>query len=84
MKLNINQSATPSIMSSKGGGTRGRSPPNSKSAKPGEKRIELKTPRSIDKHKKNLQAKLKKAMEENVRLKNQNSYLNEINQKHLD
>jgi hypothetical protein len=58
MKLNFSQP------------TRGRSPPNSKQVKTGEKRIELKTPRSIEKHKKNLQGKLKRAMEENVRLKN--------------
>lgn len=42
------------------------------------------TPRSIEKHKKNLQAKLKKAMEENVRLKNHNKSLKETNQTYLD
>lgn len=83
MKLNLSQAVNPSIL--KGGApTRGRSPPNSKQVKTGEKRIELKTPRSIEKHKKGLQAKLKRAMEENVRLKNQNGFLKETNQKHLD
>ncbi len=42
------------------------------------------TPRSIEKHKKNLTNKLKRAMEENLRIKAQNKSLKDVNQKYID
>lgn len=77
MKLNL--SAKPGsgmgILTTGKGGKRGRS----KSRGNQRKGIELKTPRSIDKHKKNMQGKLKKAMEENVRHKMELNLLQEQN-----
>jgi hypothetical protein len=42
------------------------------------------TPRSIDKQKKILQTKLKKVMEDNLRLKAHNRTLKDTNEKYLD
>ena len=67
MKLNL--SAKPGsgmgILTTGKGGKRGRS----KSRGTQRRGIELKTPRSINKHKEGFQVKLRKAMEENVRHK---------------
>lgn len=43
----------------------------------------MSTPRSIEKHRKALQTKLKKAMEENIRLKETNQNLKQTNHKYL-
>ena len=43
----------------------------------------MSTPRSIEKHRKALQAKLKKAMEENIRLKEYNQQLKDTNYRYL-
>ena len=45
--------------------------------------ITMQTPRSIDKHKKDLQAKLKKAIERNQELKEINADLKEKNNRYL-
>lgn len=49
----------------------------------GKRKITMSTPRSIEKHKKALQNKLRKAMDENIRLKEYNKTLQENNNRYL-
>ena len=77
-KLSIRESRTPSPM--KKGGSPSKNPSPTMSA---EKKGFPTTPRSIEKQKKILAARLKKAMDENIKLKAHNQCLKETNQKHL-
>lgn len=67
MSLQKQQSASPQK-------PRGRSPSKNQEKK---QRINMVTPRSIEKHKKNLQNKLKKSIEEGIRLKQYNKTIKE-------
>lgn len=63
--------------------TRGRSKGSKDKGDGGRRIITMSTPRSIEKHRKALQNKLRKAMEENIKLKEQNSNLKETNHRYL-
>jgi hypothetical protein len=52
--------------------SRGRSKGKDKGGDGGRRQITMSTPRSIEKHKKALTTRLRKAMEENIRLKEYN------------
>ncbi len=66
---------------SKSPGRRGRS---SSPGSPTGKKAVPKTPRSIEKQKNMLQAKLKRAMEDNIRLRAHNKLIKETNEKYLE
>ena len=65
--------------------TRGRSKGKDKggTTDSGRRKITMSTPRSIEKHKKALQTKLRQAMDENIRLKEYNGVLQEKNNRFL-
>ena len=69
---------------SRGGSkSRGRSKGSKERGDGGRRHITMTTPRSIEKHRKALQAKLKMAMEKNIMLKEKNANLKETNNRYL-